>query len=57
MTIKEIKEQLSEFPDDQEFLVWQYDMGLIKTDFVAENINDEEYNGAAVLYVICEMLK
>lgn len=51
MNIKELIESLSEFPPDKEVKIWHEDMGLVGTDFVAENVSDDEDNGAAVIYI------
>lgn len=51
MTKKELMEQLAEFSDDKEVLVWGEDMGLVELDFVAENVSEDEKNGAAIIYI------
>lgn len=51
MTKKELIKQLAEFPDDAKILIWQDDMGLSETDFFAENVGDDENNGAVVIYL------
>ena len=57
MTKKELLDQLAEFPDNVQVLVWHEDIGLTKTDFVAENVGENEDNGAAVVYLKLDFIK
>jgi hypothetical protein len=51
MKIKDLIESLSEFPPDKEVKIWHEDMGLVETDFVAENVSEDQGNGAAVIFL------
>lgn len=51
MNKKDLLEQLADFPDDAKILIWHDDMGLVETDCLAQNISEDENNGAAVIYL------